>query len=179
MSGSTTYITPELVAAVASGYLLDPAGIHGFSHWARVCEFGCRLAVASGTDSQLAELFALVHDCRRLDDGHDAEHGLRAAAELRQWQGGLINLPADDFDRLIYACEHHTEGMVSDDPLIGSCWDADRLDLGRLRYDIDVALLSTAAAKQPDLLTWAKNQSVKLVTPERVRREWALLWQLH
>ncbi|MFH2056443.1 MAG: hypothetical protein ABIJ61_10825 [bacterium] len=175
MPVAKSYVTPELLRAIATEYQLDPAGFHGFAHWSRVCEFGRRLADASNVDRRLVELFALVHDCRRLDDGHDVLHGARAADALRGWQGTLIQLDTTDLDRLLYACEHHTAGKLSDDPLIGVCWDADRLDLSRLKYEIDVDLLSTAAAKDPRVLYWARQLSEELVTPALLRQEWSLL----
>jgi uncharacterized protein len=175
MPNSPTYITPELQRAVAGGYLLEPSGIHGYAHWARVCEFGRHLAITLDVDPRLTDLFALVHDCRRLDDGHDEEHGPRAAAELRNWQGELFELPTSELDRLLFACEYHTAGQVSDDPLVGICWDADRLDLRRLHYEVDVRLLSTSVAKAPELLNWSGEMSEGLVTPSLLQREWALL----
>lgn len=168
-----TYVTPQLLHTIKAEYMLDPEGIHGFAHWARVCEFGRRLAQGTSVDLRLIELFAVVHDCRRLDDGHDAEHGPRAAAALQGWQGSLIQLPQTDLEALVYACEHHTGGQVSGDPLIGICWDSDRLDLRRLRYDIDLQLLSTNAAKTPKILTWSGELSEQLVVPSLLRQEWS------
>lgn len=175
MNDLKSYISADLLRAVAADYQLDPRGIHGYAHWARVCEFGRRLADGIGIDRRLLELFALVHDCRRSDDGHDVEHGPRAAAALRGWHGSLIQLPEEDFQSLIFACEHHTDGQVSQDQLVGACWDADRLDLSRLGYEIDVSLLSTWVAKDPATLEWAKEMSEKLVVPEVLNTEWALL----
>jgi hypothetical protein len=36
---------------------------------------------------------------------------------------------------------------VTDDPTVGACWDADRLDLPRVGVTVDPRLLSTAAAR--------------------------------
>jgi uncharacterized protein len=175
MTTPPTYVTPQLLRAIAGDYLLDAEGIHGFAHWARVCEFGRRLAQGTAVDPRLTELFAVAHDCRRSDDGHDPQHGPRAAAALRNWQGALIELPQADLESLVYACEYHTDGQVSDDPLIGICWDADRLDLRRLGREVDLRLLSTDAARSAEILEWSGKLSDRLVTPKLLQREWSAL----
>ena len=44
-------------------------------------------------------------------------------------------------------------GLVSEDPTVGACWDADRLDLPRVGIQPDPALFSTARAHEgpPDI----------------------------
>ena len=49
---------------------------------------------------------------------------------------------------LDYAIRHHVDGDVSDDPTIGTCWDADRLDLGRVGIVPDEQYMSTAEGKR-------------------------------
>jgi uncharacterized protein len=44
---------------------------------------------------------------------------------------------------------------VSRDPRVGACWDADRLHLPRVGFDVNPALLSTTAARKPDALAVA------------------------
>ena len=41
--------------------------------------------------------------------------------EIHPWAGALAK-------SVKITIEHHTVGGVSDDPTIGACWDADRLD---------------------------------------------------
>jgi uncharacterized protein len=48
-------------------------------------------------------------------------------------------------------------GQVADDPTIGACWDADRLNLWRVGKTPDPRLLSTAAARDPDLIAEAAS----------------------
>ncbi len=55
------------------------------------------------------------------------------------------------------ACDGHTDGKTSDDPTIGACWDADRLDLCRLGDRIDVRALSTAPARTMGALNRARE----------------------
>ena len=60
----------------------------------------------------------------------------------------MFDLTDDEFETLSYACTWHQDRDFSDDPTIATCWDADRLDLGRVNIIPDPALLNTAFAKQ-------------------------------
>lgn len=82
----------------------------------------------------------------RVNDGHDPGHGRRGSALARELAGALLLEPAQ-LDRLTAACDGHTDGLVSDDPTVGACWDADRLDLPRVGIQPEARLLSTAAAR--------------------------------
>src|SRR6266850_2173115 len=44
----------------------------------------------------------------------------------------LFELSDQHFELLQYACQWHTHGQLNNDPTIGTCWDADRLDLPRV-----------------------------------------------
>ncbi len=46
-----------------------------------------------------------------------------------------------------YAVEFHAYGRVSDDPTIGTCWDADGLQLTRIGTTINPRLPSTTQAR--------------------------------
>lgn len=50
--------------------------------------------------------------------------------------------------------------MVAD-ITVQTCWDADRLDLGRVGIRPDPDRLCTSAAKESDLLEWAYARSVR------------------
>jgi hypothetical protein len=50
-------------------------------------------------------------------------------------------------ERLAHAMHHHTDGLTTDDPLVGACWDADRLDLPRVGIAPVGRYLSTATAR--------------------------------
>ena len=124
----------RLLDRVMDGYRLDLAGIHGPGHWRRVRANGLALAArTNGADPAVIELFALLHDSRRHDDNEDPDHGDRAAALVHDLAAAAL-LPLDSvrLALLADACSRHTRGEVSDDPTIGCCWDADRLDLSRL-----------------------------------------------
>ncbi len=106
--------------------------LHGPDHWARVAGNGIELAAATeGADRRVVALFALFHDAMRENDGRDPEHGLRAA-RLAEELSDLVGLDEKRAAVLDVALRLHADGRVDDDPTIGCCWDADRLDLPRV-----------------------------------------------
>lgn len=143
----------HVAAAVCREYTLDLHGLHGAWHWLRVRQNGLWLAARTpNADVHVIELFALLHDSRRWDDGHDPQHGPRAAAFARRLHAdGILKLEADRLTALVDACAQHTEPRTSADPTIGCCWDADRLELARLGDPPDPRFLSTEAALHEDL----------------------------
>jgi uncharacterized protein len=161
-----------LLAAILSGYALPPLGLHGLPHWARVLENGLRLAPATGADPRVVLLFALLHDARRVGEGRDPAHGARSAALARSLGAQRLGLGPAGAERLRQACAFHSEGGISPDPHIQTCWDADRLDLPRCGIRIDPDRLGTAAARDPELVAWAGRRAADLWVPARVRREW-------
>lgn len=125
-----------------------PYSIHGPDHWRRVERNGLLLATRSGANIIVVRLFALFHDCRRENDGWDPGHGARGAEHAASLRGVEYDLSDEDFDLLHYACAWHTEGRRHDDPTIGTCWDADRLDLGRAGITPDSKFMSTEFARE-------------------------------
>ena len=57
---------------------LYDSAYHGLEHWHQVEFNGLLLASKTGADITVVRLFALFHDCRRMDDAYDGEHGPRA-----------------------------------------------------------------------------------------------------
>ncbi len=137
---------PIALALAAAG---ERGGIHGHHHWRRVGETGIDLAHEEGVSRHVALLFAILHDCRRENDGHDPGHGPRAAALALDLGHEPLGITPDELRTLAHAMRHHDRGRVSDDPLVGVCWDSDRLDLMRVGIRPDPALLSTASGRQP------------------------------
>lgn len=135
--------------------------LHGPSHWGRVAEFGERVGQESGADLVVVRLFALFHDSRRENEGDDPGHGARGAALARELRGRLFELDDLRLGLLEKACVHHTDGTVTDEPTLGTCWDADRLDLGRVGVRTSPRYLSTDAAKRLDILRWAMEKSAR------------------
>ena len=121
--------------------------IHGPNHWKRVKENGLAVARFSGANPTVVKLFALFHDSRRVSDGSDPGHGHRGAEFARELRGEHFNISDEEFELLYYACQWHTDEIHHDDPTIGTCWDADRLDLGRVYITPKPKYLNSKAAK--------------------------------
>jgi uncharacterized protein len=129
---------------VISQFGLHPTlSAHAPDHWERVELYGILLCSETGADLVVVRLFALFHDCRRLDEGSDPEHGLRAAHHARLLCGAALDLEPGQLDGLLAACHDHDKGALSLDPTVGTCWDADRLDLDRVGMVTDPRYMST------------------------------------
>ena len=152
-------VPQELVRLVETGFALDRNGIHGTAHWHRVRTNGLRLAKVTGANQQIVELFALLHDSKRLNDGRDPQHGARAADFAESLRGSVLTLCDEEFELLHYACAHHTSGLIEAEITVQTCWDADRLDLGRIGIRPDARYLCTDAAREPTMIEWAYRQS--------------------
>jgi len=132
-----------------SQFTLGEDSHHGPEHWEKVFNNGVMLAERTpGADILVVKLFSLLHDCRRTQDGYDSSHGKRAAESLKEIRGNLIFLDDDQFRLLKDACSGHTDGGISDDPTIGCCWDADRLELNRVGIEPERRFMSTQAARE-------------------------------
>jgi uncharacterized protein len=126
-------------------------GIHGLGHWRQVERNGLLLVEKNGLGEDgvlVARLFAALHDSQRVNDGWDQGHGARGAIYAREMRGTFFDIDDRLFKKLEKACEAHELGFVTEDALIGSCWDADRLDLVRVGALPDPKLMSTPAGKQ-------------------------------
>lgn len=153
--------TRELIHVIRRQFVLNWKGLHGAPHWARVRENGLRLAEITGANTQVVELFAFLHDSRRMNDDSDYEHGKRAAAFAESLAGSLFELGPMDLDDLLAACRGHSDGLRQGTITVQTCWDADRLDLGRVGIRPHPNRLCTEAAREPATLEWAYKRSVK------------------
>ena len=95
----------------------------------------------------VVELFAFLHDSQRLNEYSDRLHGARAAEFAASLNGRFFDLKAVQLDKLCFAMEHHSGGDVHTCATIQSCWDGDRLDLGRVGIQPHKDYLSLEAAK--------------------------------
>lgn len=138
----------KLWERVTRDFQCDPSSIHGPGHWQRVERNGLLVAKRSGADETVVRLFAVFHDSRRDHDGSDDTHGGFGAAYAMRLRGRLFELDDRRFEQLCYACTWHTHGRLSDDPTVGTCWDADRLDLGRVGVAPAPSFMSTAFARE-------------------------------
>lgn len=133
---------------LSRGFHLGPNSMHGPSHWRRVEEHGIRLARATaGADLVVVRLFAVFHDAERVNEHTDPDHGRRAADLVRRLHGQGFQLHDAQLQTLCEACSRHADGDVTDDPTIGCCWDADRLDLPRVGIEPHRDFMSTAVGK--------------------------------
>jgi uncharacterized protein len=150
--------TAEQVGATTP---LAASPLHGEQHWQAVARIGARLAAETpGAYLPAILLFALLHDARRENEHYDPLHGARAAELLDRYMAdGRIVLPDAARERLRDAIARHDTGAVSDDALIGLCWDADRLCLPRVGIEPDPELLSTPAGRE--LQGWASGVLAK------------------
>jgi uncharacterized protein len=129
---------------VESIFACGSHSVHGPSHWERVEKNALEIAQETGADEITVRLFAMLHDSCRVDDGADPGHGPRAADMLGTLVDILFTIDPDRLSLLEQAIRHHTDGFTSDDPTIGTCWDADRLDLPRVGKKPASKYMSTA-----------------------------------
>jgi uncharacterized protein len=165
---------PLIVHAVLEDYDLPWGGYHGVAHWARVLETGLRLAEETGANVEVVALFAVLHDSRRQNEGHDPDHGPRAAGSAAELRGRVFDIPDHEYGLLHRACSGHTHERTHPDVTIQTCWDADRLDLGRVGVTPHPGYLCTDVARRPEILAWADRRATFRVVPAFVREEWGI-----
>lgn len=123
-----------LVRAVVRASTSKGSTVHGVRHWKQTMWASCRLlAEEPRADPAVALVFGLVHDCLRVLEAADPEHGLRAARLVIELvREHLLDLSDDQLEMVKAACEHHSESLWTSNPTVGICWDADRVGLWRL-----------------------------------------------
>lgn len=139
-----------LIDIVIDRYPLDIDGSHGMPHWQRVLRNGYLIAAADrAVDTEVVILFALLHDSRRRDEDEDIMHGVRGArfAQKLYDHGHLHWLRKGQLTRLKAAICDHPLGLMTMDRTIQACWDADRLDLGRVGIKPNLSLLGSHYAQ--------------------------------
>jgi uncharacterized protein len=151
-------ITIELLAEIKRHYRMRWMGVHGVIHWSRVYDNGIKLSTQPGVNSNVLQLFSIFHDSQRKNEHWDRNHGKRGA-ELAVKLRGMIDLNDSDFDLLTTACQYHTSAKTNDDITIATCFDSDRLDLGRVGNYPDPKLLCTPLAKQKKTIEEAYHRS--------------------
>ena len=145
-------VQPDLQAVLDAVRVLSPSSrspVHGEDHWRRVATNELDLAAEVGADPLLVVLFGIFHDSMRFSEHRDDGHGRRGGFLAHCLNAELMGLSDERLDLLNTACAGHTEGETSDDPTIGVCWDADRLDLCRLGRRVDPRAMSTAPGRTP------------------------------
>ena len=119
--------------------------LHGLTHWQQVERNGLLFATETGADTTVVRLFALFHDSKRASDGKDIVHGARGAEFAKEcFEEHRVDITQEQFDKLYHACKFHTTEHRSGDATIDTCYDADRLDLGRVSIVLDPNKMATA-----------------------------------
>ena len=131
---------------------------HGVEHWDRVYRNGRKL-LTQEVDSLVVGLFAYLHDVCRESDSSDLHHGERASILVGQLRDTLLKDLSDvQINLLKEACRLHTVKHKTGDPTIDACFDADRLDLGRVGVTPDPERLATEIGKRLAINSVRKGQ---------------------
>ena len=157
---------------IMEGYVLPVDGVHGLCHWGRVLENGLRLAEQTGANVKVVSLFALFHDARRYNESWDPGHGCRGAELAMSMRPGWFDLNDTEALLLYEACSRHTDGLTVGPITVQTCWDADRLDLGRVGMSPRAGRLCTVAARRPEIMGWAHQRAVEGIIPPAVETLW-------
>jgi len=120
--------------------------LHGIGHLRAVCLLAGRLAEESGADVESAMVGGFLHDCGRMDDQSGSQHAIDSAQLARLVLDECF--PHLDAESICDAIARHADGEITDDPVAGAIWDADRLLLGRLGFIVQETFFSTLAAKK-------------------------------
>lgn len=161
----------KALAVVRPQFRLDYRhGIHGVSHWSRVWYHGRRIAATVDVNPAIPLWFAYLHDSQRYHDGGDRQHGARAAdfaTRLRR-ATALTGLSDTEFELLCEAMRLHSDGHTTGHPALRACWDADRLDLGRIRVRPAPHRLCTAYARDEAVI----DHAVQMATARSQLARW-------
>lgn len=151
----------ELLEYLKGHFRLDWNGIHGAGHWARVLHNGLAIAEHEGARIDVVTLFAFLHDHERVHDDADFEHGPNACLNAHKLRDVYFSIDDEGFSLLLEAMAGHSEGDTRGDVTVRTCWDADRLDLGRVGIKPDPQYLCTDTAKNSEFLEAAYARSLK------------------
>ena len=139
---------------ITAQFPLGIHSIHGPRHWKQVEKNGLMLAKETGADETVVKLFSVFHDCRRENEKRDDGHGRRGAELAISMKGVYFDLPAHSFRMLLKACRYHTDGQLTSNITIATCWDADRLDLPRVGMTLDPDRMGTAPGRRLARAQW-------------------------
>lgn len=149
-----------MLTRIKSRFALDWWGHHGVRHWARVRGNARIIAKhVDGVDTQVTDLFAVLHDAWRADEFEDPGHGGRAMAWVRRTHAqDRLGLTPEQFHTLLIAIERHSnQRPLAYNVTMAACWNADRLDLGRVGITPEKRLLYPEALP-PDHIIEAMHQ---------------------
>lgn len=153
-------ITPEFMRFAWERFQLDWHGLHGLAHWRRVCQNGLLLAERYDVDTEVIQWFAFLHDLERQDDYEDLLHGERAADLAAAINHTFMGLSRQSLALLEFACRGHSDDYTMADITVRVCWDADRLDLGRVGVYPNPHYLCTSKAREARVIEAAYDRAV-------------------
>jgi uncharacterized protein len=160
-----------ILQVILKQYQLSPHGEHGVIHWARVWTNGHAVGERMGADLEVVSLFALFHDACRQNECRDPGHGYRGGELARKLRGTHVHLNDERFELLYEACRLHTDGLTTGESTLMACWDADRLDLGRVGITPAAKRLCTPQSRE--LIDWAHNRAITDHAPIEVLELWS------
>ena len=153
-------VKQDLIEYCCKVYQMDQNGFHGYAHWMRVLHNGRLLAKAEGANIKVLEPFCLIHDTQRQNENVDPKHGYRAAQFAKTLKGIWFDADDKEMELLEEALAYHSDGYTEGDITVQVCWDADRLDLGRVGIKPIPSRLCTHTAQSAHVLTAAHQRSV-------------------
>lgn len=124
-------IPTDFIKDIYDQFHLKKSEIHGVNHWSRVYYYGRELSLLHNIDLEIISYFSIIHDCKRLLEHDEADHGINAAIFFDSISDTL-NIKEKNKEFIKTACDIHNNGAISDIPEIAVCLDADRLDLFRV-----------------------------------------------
>jgi uncharacterized protein len=140
-------VTNELLIVIKNQFRLNWNGIHSISHWARVYDIGIKLTEHIGANWKVVQLFSVFDDSRRHNEHFDPKHGKRGAELAVQFRETYCpSLTDNEFYLLQQACCLHTKASTHEGVTVQTCFDSDRLDLGRVGKIPNAKYLSTDVA---------------------------------
>jgi uncharacterized protein len=117
------------------------------------------IGIERSADLLVVKLLAFLHDSQRHNSDEEYQHGRRAAEYARSLNTVYFELSAMRMNALFKAIEHHSGGKVHDHATIQTCWDGDRLDLGRVGIKPSAKFLLVGAVKHIDeAYRWSREQ---------------------
>ena len=155
-------LSQELLDLLVQQFPLGNSQIHGKEHWMRVLYNGRLLAEQTHANLNVVELFAIIHDCQRDNDNHDLKHGRKAAEYVYTIRNSWLDINEEETELLVEACKYHSDGLYEADITVQTCWDADRLDLGRVGIKPNPNRLCTEVAKKSEVIEAAYQRSINV-----------------
>ncbi len=152
------YNKPSMPTSIRKQFKIDWHGMHGANYWARILHNGMAISTKRWADLLAVELFAFLHNSQRHNDDEDYQHGKRAAKYACSLNTVYFDLTATRMNALCKAIKHHIGGKVHDQATIHTCWDADRLDPGRVSIKPGTKFLSVEAVKHiEEAYSWSRE----------------------